>query len=85
MILNFCCKSEDPDSCCTMIVTVPDCHCSCRVHCLLTVRVSSLKQERIRMLELLVSSQCPQQAASLSPPHVDIIGAYLRACFQVCC
>lgn len=40
-------------------------------------------QERIRLLELLVSSQCPQQATVLAPPHLDTVTTYLRACFKV--
>lgn len=42
-----------------------------------------VQQERIRLLELLVSSQCPQQAAALASPHLEAVIAYLRACFQV--
>jgi hypothetical protein len=42
-----------------------------------------LQQERIRLLELLVSSQCPQQAAALASPHLESVISYLRTCFQV--
>lgn len=47
------------------------------------VPVYCIQQERIRLLELLVSSQCPQQAAALAPPHLESVISYLRACFPV--
>ena len=43
----------------------------------------TLAQERIRLLELLVSSQCPEQGSVLGQPSLDRIVPYLRACFQV--
>ena len=39
-------------------------------------------QERIRMVELLASSQCPAQHQVLVAPHIERIIAYLRACFK---
>lgn len=49
---------------------------------------NSPPQERIRLVELLVSSQCPEQADVLAEASIEQIVAYLRASFPVsiaCC
>ena len=40
-------------------------------------------QERIRLLQLLVSSHCPMQVSALSPPHYDRVVFFVCAAIQV--
>jgi hypothetical protein len=51
--------------------------------CCEAINAHDVEQEKIRMLQLLVSSHCPLQASVLSEPLYSVVIAFIQKSIQV--